>query len=63
LQEQETILRRIGKAFRGQSEDITHETMPKRWVDLIHYLDEEERKRAEGPEATRKSCVKPSRKV
>jgi hypothetical protein len=51
LQEQETILRRIGNALRGQSEDITHETLPKRWVDLIHYLDEQERKRAEGLEA------------
>ena len=57
-----SILRRLGKVMHEQ-DDITHETMPKRWVDLIHYLDEEEQKRAEGPEATRKSCVKPSRKV
>jgi len=51
LQEQETILRRIGNALRGQSEDITHEPMPKRWVDLVHFLDEQERKRGE--------CAKP----
>ena len=50
LQEQETILRRIGNALRGQSEHITHETLPKRWVELIHYLDEEERKRTEARE-------------
>ena len=57
-----SILRRLGKVMHEQ-DDITHETMPKRWVDLIHYLDEEERKRTKGPEATRKSCAKPSRKV
>ena len=28
-------------------EDIAHEPIPKRWVDLIRYLDEEERKGAE----------------
>jgi hypothetical protein len=47
LQEQETILRRIGNALRGQSEDIAHKTLPKRWVELIHYLDEQEQKSGE----------------
>jgi hypothetical protein len=51
LQEQESLLHRIGKSMRAQSEDIAHEPLPKRWVDLIHYLDEQERKRAEGLEA------------
>jgi hypothetical protein len=51
LQEQGSFLHRIGKALRAQSEDIAHEPLPKRWVDLIHYLDEQERKRAEGLEA------------
>ena len=35
----------IGKRLRGQDEDITHEPLPRRWVDLIRYLDEQERKR------------------
>jgi hypothetical protein len=43
---QESILQRIGKALRVQSNDITHEAVPTRWVDLILYLDEQERKRA-----------------
>jgi hypothetical protein len=47
LQEQKTILRRIGNALRGQSEDVTHEPIRKRWVGLIHFLDEQERKRGE----------------
>ena len=40
LQDQESLLHRIGKALRAQSQDITHEPVPKRWVDLIHFLDE-----------------------
>jgi hypothetical protein len=47
LQAQESILQRIGKALRVQSNDITDQPIPTRWVDLILYLDEQERKRAE----------------
>jgi hypothetical protein len=45
LQGQESILQRIGKVLRAQNDDITHEPVPTRWVDLIHYLDEQERRR------------------
>jgi hypothetical protein len=44
-QGQHTILRRIGKALRADVDDIVHEPLPTRWVDLIHYLDERERTR------------------
>ena len=56
LQGQESILQRIGKVLRAQDDDITHESVPTRWVDLIHYLDEQERKRSERrlPEADRR---------
>ena len=37
----------IGKRLRGQGEDITREPLPRRWVDLIHHLDEQERKRSQ----------------
>jgi hypothetical protein len=47
LQVQESILQRIGKALRVQSNDITDQPVPTRWVDLILHLDEQERKRAE----------------
>jgi hypothetical protein len=44
---QETILERLGKTLRGHNEDVTHAPLPRRWVDLIHFLDEQERKRSE----------------
>jgi len=49
----ETIIE-IGKRLRHQSNDITQEPLPRRWVDLIHYLNEKERKQSEAwdqPEA------------
>ena len=33
----------MGKNLRNRDEDITHQPLPRRWVDLIHYLDEQER--------------------
>jgi hypothetical protein len=39
----ETIIE-IAKRLRHQSNDITNEPLPGRWVDLIHYLNEKERK-------------------
>jgi len=32
----------IGKQLRGQDEDIAREPLPRRWVDLIHHLNEQE---------------------
>ena len=51
----DSILRRLGKLLHDQDDDITHEPLPKRWVDLIHFLDEKERKRDEGQLAENKS--------
>ena len=49
---QETILGRLGKALHVQMDDITHEALPGRWVELILYLEEHEKKRsAPEPEA------------
>jgi hypothetical protein len=33
----------IGKRLREDGETIAQEPLPERWVDLIHYLDEQER--------------------
>jgi len=41
---QDSIFQRIGKALRGQGIEITQEPLPRRWVDLIHHLDERERR-------------------
>ena len=49
----ETVIE-IGKVLRRRSADITHEPLPQRWVDLIHYLNAKERKQSEArdqPEA------------
>jgi hypothetical protein len=44
---QETILQRLGKALNVRLDDITHEPLPERWVELIHHLNEQERKNSE----------------
>lgn len=36
------FIRRIGAVLRTANNDLTHEPLPERWVDLIHYLDEKE---------------------
>jgi hypothetical protein len=33
--------------LRSDSEDITREPLPRRWVDLIHHLNEQERRPSE----------------
>jgi hypothetical protein len=43
-QDQDTILQRLGKALHVHADEITHEPLPRRWVDLIHHLDEQELK-------------------
>lgn len=48
-QDQGSILGRLAKALHVRVDDITHEPLPRRWVELIHYLDEQERKRSERP--------------
>jgi hypothetical protein len=37
----------IGNKLRGQDEDIARAPLPRRWVDLIHHLNEEERRRSQ----------------
>ena len=40
-------LKVIGENLRGGGEDIVREALPRRWVDLIRYLDEQERRSRE----------------
>ncbi len=44
-QGKETLLRRLGREFHIYADDIAHEPLPRRWVELIRYLDEQERMR------------------
>ena len=38
----------IGERLRADGATIAHEELPRRWVDLILYLNERERQRGEG---------------
>ena len=40
---QSTILQQLGKALHVRFDEITREPLPQRWVELIHYLNEQER--------------------
>ena len=61
---QDTILRRLGKALHIRGDDITHEPLPRRWVDLIHHLDEKERRHSQGRRLKpQRSLPKPARKA
>lgn len=46
-QVQDALLRRITRALHDRFQEIAQEPIPRRWVDLIHHLDEQERKRLE----------------
>jgi len=45
------ISEHVGKPLREQCDDIAHEPLPERWVDLISYLNaqEKEQRRAKTP--------------
>ena len=40
---QSTILQQLSKALHVPFEASTREPLPQRWVELIHYLNEQER--------------------
>ncbi len=42
-----STLELIAKRLRTASEDVAREPLPERWVDLIKYLDEQERRSRE----------------
>jgi hypothetical protein len=50
-QGQDMILQRLAKALHAHVDDITHEPLPRRWVELINFLDEQEQKLAEAQQA------------
>ena len=52
-QEQRSVARWIGELFRARSKNATHEHLPERWVDLIQYLNEQEREREQAKQTRR----------
>jgi hypothetical protein len=47
-QASDAILQRLGKVLRRANEYITHEPLPRRLIDLIKHLEENERARTDG---------------
>jgi hypothetical protein len=43
MQRESTILQHLSRALHVRLDDITHEPLPQGWVDLINYLNEQER--------------------
>jgi hypothetical protein len=39
----------IVKRLNDEGESVAHEVLPRRWVELIRYLDEQEAKQAQDP--------------
>jgi hypothetical protein len=44
LRKKDETIEEIGKGLRREADDIIREPLPQRWVDLIHHLNEQERK-------------------
>ena len=44
MQRQSTILQQLSRALHVHFDEISHEPLPERWVELINYLNEQERK-------------------
>jgi hypothetical protein len=43
----DTLIKYFGRALRADGHGITQAPLPRRWVELIRHLDEEERRRSE----------------
>ena len=54
-------LRGLGKALRDQDQALAHEPLPRRWIDLIHHLNEREKAEREGWQHPMQPRVEPSK--
>jgi hypothetical protein len=45
----DNALKIIAERLRGEGESVIHEELPERWVELILYLEEKERRDASRP--------------
>jgi hypothetical protein len=48
----------IGNKLHADSTSVTQEAMPRRWIDLIRYLDEQERNCSEARQAEAGPLIK-----
>jgi hypothetical protein len=54
LKPQDTIQQWLRQALHAQLDEVSHEELPRRWVELIRHLDEQERRQAEDQGSERK---------
>jgi len=54
------MVKRINKTLHAQYTDIVNEPLPERWIDLIRYLNENERKESESPQPETEPRGEPS---
>ena len=47
MEENRSVLKPVGEALHVYFDSIVKAPIPKRWMDLINWLDEEERAKAE----------------
>ena len=55
-----SVLERLAKALHHHYEDIVREPLPRRWVDLILHLEEQERQA--GSSSKSSACAERARK-
>ena len=56
-----STLELIAKRLRADSDDVAREPLPERWVDLIKYLDEQERRTSVRMQQARREPENPRR--
>lgn len=47
MRQAQEFAHRTGKTLRLQNDDILKQPLPERWVELIHHLNEKERREAQ----------------
>lgn len=55
LEPKDSILWRFGQTLHSLNDDITRQPLPRRWVDLIHHLNEKDRLRSEAIQSSDKT--------
>jgi hypothetical protein len=56
MTEQLTIVQDLTEGLHGRLDDITREPFPRRWVELIHYLNALERRQPRPDSSAEETC-------
>ncbi len=61
MRPQETILQRLGKPLHAHWDATAHEPLPRRWIELIQHLNEQEQSNQSGNLRLRRGGIESSR--